>query len=174
MSDPFETLHVEPTFDLASEFLAERHRELSLALHPDRFAGKSASERRAALSSAIEVNAAYRRLRDPLQRAEALLERAGQKPEEGREPPADPAFLMEILELREELGDAAKRRDRATVDRLVSERKLEEQKAIAELGAQFRTFSAGDDARPLLSTLGRLRYLKRFFTEAEAWLDDWD
>ena len=174
MSDPFETLHVEATFELASEFLAERHRELSLALHPDRHAGKSASERRASLSSAIEVNAAYRQLRDPLQRAEALLERYGVKPEEGREPPADPAFLMEILELRETLGDAAKRRDRATVDRLVAEQKLEEQKAIAELATRFRGYSSGDDARELLVTLGRLRYLKRFFTEAEAWIDDWD
>ena len=58
--DPFETLGVEPRFDLDLTALEKRHRELSGALHPDRYTGRPASERRMALDRAIKVNEAWR------------------------------------------------------------------------------------------------------------------
>ena len=84
--------------------LEKRHRELSRALHPDRHADKTPAERRHALGKAIEVNEAFRVLKDPVRRAEALLRGRGVHIEEGKEAPADPSFLMDIMELRETLG----------------------------------------------------------------------
>ena len=72
MQSPFVVLEIEPRFDLDPAALEARHKELSRALHPDRYAGRPASERRLALSKAIEVNEAYRALRDPIKRAEAV------------------------------------------------------------------------------------------------------
>jgi len=57
MNDPFQTLGVPARFDLDAEELAQRHRDLSRALHPDKFAGAGAQERRLSLSRAIEVHA---------------------------------------------------------------------------------------------------------------------
>jgi molecular chaperone HscB len=65
-------MEVERRFDLDVAALDARRKELSRALHPDRFASSPAAERRMALGRAIEVNEAFRALRDPIRRAEAL------------------------------------------------------------------------------------------------------
>src|SRR5690242_15718215 len=111
MSDPFDTLGVEPRFDLDPDKLAERHRDLSRTLHPDRYAGAPAAERRMALGKAIEVNDAYRVLKDPVRRAEALLRRAGVPVGETVEPKPSQALLMDMMERREELADARRAKD---------------------------------------------------------------
>lgn len=178
-ADPFEILALEPEFELEEGRLAERHKELSLALHPDRFAGSPSAERRAALSRAIEVNAAHRALKDPVRRAEALLARLGVETGEGREPPADPEFLFEIMELREELSEAGRKRDRARLDELVQRsvtRELQTKDRLAALFRQARgggTLAAATQAE-LLGLLGQLRYLRRLFDEAGALLDELD
>ncbi len=101
MHDPFTTLGLLPAFDLDVEAAEKRHRELSRALHPDRYAQSPPAERRAALGKAIEVNEAWRTLRDPIRRGEALLRRMGLHVDEGQEPRPDPALLMEMMEKKE-------------------------------------------------------------------------
>ena len=75
--DPFATLGIARTYTVDMAALEKTHRELSRALHPDRYVDAGASARRAALTKAVEVNEAWRIVRDPIRRAEALLELAG-------------------------------------------------------------------------------------------------
>ena len=70
-ADPFDTLGLEPVFDLDLAAAERRYRELSKVVHPDRFTTVSGPERRRALSKAVDVNEAWRRLRDPIARAES-------------------------------------------------------------------------------------------------------
>lgn len=168
--DPFELLGLQARYDLSVAEVEARHRELSRALHPDRFQGRSASERRQALGKAIEVNEALRALKDPVKRAEALLRRRGVAVGETREPPADPEFLMSVMEVRESLRDAQKSSDVGRVETLcdeVRERQLKAEQA-------FTKGLAEADAAPerLVALLGELRYYRRFFDEADAILDD--
>jgi molecular chaperone HscB len=175
MLDPFLTLGVDARFDLDLAALERRHLELSHTLHPDRFAGRPASERRQALGRAIEVNQAFRRLKDPLGRAEALLERLGVRVEEGSEPKPAPEFLMEMLELREALSAAGQERDAAALGRLGAEVKSREAAALAELSALLASAGPGAaalDAGAVLGRLGELRYYRRFLDEAAALEDD--
>ena len=72
--DPFATLGIARAATTSTSRRVEKtHRELSRALHPDGTSSAGASERRAALSKAVEVNEAWRIVRDPIRRAEALL-----------------------------------------------------------------------------------------------------
>jgi molecular chaperone HscB len=174
MTDPFETLGVEPRFDLDLRAIEQRHRDLSRALHPDRYAGAPAAERRMALGRAIEVNEAWRVLRDPIRRAEALLARSGVPAPEG---PADakpsPALLMEMMESREELSEAAKRRDRALVIGLGDAMRARERAALSAVAAGLD--GAGGDAKRIqgvLPLLGELRYYRRFLDEVSAIEED--
>jgi molecular chaperone HscB len=169
--DPFELLGLAARYDLDLAELEARHRELVRALHPDRFRGRSASERRQALGKAIEVNEALRALKDPVRRAEALLERRGVAIGEGSEPPADPEFLLEVMEFREALRDAQKCGDAQRVEVLCEDVKRRQEQAEREftkgLGATDRA-----PATRLVALLGELRYYRRFFAEAHAILDE--
>src|SRR6188768_4067233 len=131
--DPFETLGVEPVFGLDLTILEQRHRDLSRALHPDRHAASGAAERRMALGRAIEVNEAYRVLKDPVRRAEALLSLRGVATGEGKEPPASPALLMAVMERREALAEARQTKNEAALTRLIAEVHAEAQRAQAAL-----------------------------------------
>jgi molecular chaperone HscB len=178
MSDPFATLGLEPTFDLDLGEAEKRHRELSKTLHPDRYAGRGATERRQALGKAIEVNDAWRALRDPLRRAEALLEKLGLAVEEGQGPKAEPELLMDMMERREELASAARTKDADKLRKLAREVELKESVLLAKLSDAFqRAISARNGARggcrdAILSALGELRYYRRFLEEAAAFEDE--
>ncbi len=137
----FETLGLEPKFGIARSELDAQHRELSRTLHPDRYSGAPAGERRRALNEAINVNQAHRELRDPVKRAELLvglaLQRVGKQAPDGEQATSQmaPEFLMEMMEMREALSEArhAKNLDEA--------RKLAEQvrKRQEELLSQLAT-----------------------------------
>jgi molecular chaperone HscB len=168
--DPFETLGVEPVFSLDLAVLEQRHRDLSRALHPDRHAASGAGERRMALGRAIEVNEAFRILKDPLRRAEALLARRGVQSGEGKEPPASPALLMEVMERREALADVRQTKDRAALASLIAEVSSEAFRAQTALGNEFA--SPDWNAAEILKGIGELRYYRRFLDEASSIADD--
>lgn len=167
--DPFAMLGVERRFDLDLKALEKTHRELSRALHPDRFAQAGASERRAVLEKAASVNEAWRTVRDPIKRAEALFQLAGIKVGEDNEPKASPAFLMEVLEEREALSEARAAKDLAKV-RAVGEAMTKRAEATQKKLADG--FAAGPADRAAVETLvpllGELRFYRRFLDEVAA------
>jgi molecular chaperone HscB len=163
--DPFAMLGVERRFDLDLKVLEKTHRELSRALHPDRYAQAGASERRAVLEKAASVNEAWRTVRDPIKRAEALFQLAGIKVGEDSEPKATPAFLMEVLEEREALADARAAKDLAKVRAIgeaMTARAGSTQKRLAD------GFASAGDVTTLVPLLGELRFYKRFLDEVAA------
>lgn len=163
-SDPFATLGVEPRFDLDADALASRHRELSKALHPDRYASAPAAERRMALGRAIEVNEAYRALRDPVRRAEAVARHLGLPVGETSEPKPSPALLMEMMEAREELAEATRSKDASRVVGLGDAMRARERGLTASIARAF----ASDERDAVLPLLGELRYVRRFLDEVAA------
>jgi len=166
MNDPFQTLGVPARFDLDAEELAQRHRDLSRALHPDKFAGAGAQERRLSLSRAIEVNEAFRALKDPIKRAEALLRLGGVPVGETAEPKPSQALLMDMMERREELGDARRAKDLGAVQRLAAVMKQQEGRVLDEIRKGFADADLGQkELRAILPHLGELRYVRRFLDE---------
>lgn len=75
-------------------------------LHPDRFVAYGDRARMLSLQHATALNDAVRVVRDPLRRADYLLTLAGRDvtAEEGSIK-LDPMFLMEVIELREAIGE---------------------------------------------------------------------
>ena len=171
---PFEIFGIPPTFDVDLTALEQRYRDLSRAVHPDRFTQSGARERRASLSKALDVNAAWRALRDPITRADALLATGGwaDPTRDGGpavEPKASPALLMEVLELREELADARASRDRAKVAALAAAVREREAGVLASLSAGFRGEAEASSVRALVA---ELRYVRRFLDEVRAIEED--
>lgn len=178
MADPFDVLGLEARFELDLGALDARQRELSRALHPDRYAGRGSAERRQALSRSIEVNDAVRLMKDAVRRAEALLARHGVELSE-KDPGAQPsqAFLMDVLELRDELGGAQRRADLEKVERLAQGFRASETELLSVLAERFAALPPNQpwsaaDVEPITHKLGELRYLRRLLEEANAIRDE--
>jgi molecular chaperone HscB len=175
VTDPFATLGLERRYALDLRAAEKHNRELSRALHPDRYVSAGASERRAALARAVEVNEAWRVVRDPVRRAEALFALAGVPVGDGHEPKPSPSLLMDVMDQREALAEAKAKRDQGAIGRLITAMQARETAAQAALGAGLDGRAAApaspDELAPLAATLGELRYYRRFLEEAQASLD---
>ena len=165
MVDPFETLGIAPSFDVDLPSVEKRYRELARVLHPDRHVAGAPGERRIALGRAADVNEAWRLVRDPIRRAEALLRRSGVKVEEGKEPKADPEFLMEMMEQREALSEARASGEPAKVEVLAGDIREREKDVLVRIATAFASSGPLDNVLPLL---GELRYYRRFLDEVSA------
>jgi molecular chaperone HscB len=170
VTSPFEVLGVPYVFSLDENELERRHRDLSKALHPDRYAGRPSSERREALSRAITVNEAFRKLRDPITRAEALLERLGRTVTESNQPKPDPTLLMQVMEEREALSAARRAGDRAKVEGIAAQANGRAEDATDRMADAFAVEPV--PVEQVLKLLGELRYLRRLKEEAGAALDE--
>ncbi len=103
--DYFTLFGLSPTYAIDSEQLAQRFQSLQRQYHPDRFAASSEQEKMQSLQQAATINAAYQALRHPLRRAEYMLLLQGIDINNEQHTMHDTAFLMEQLELREELDN---------------------------------------------------------------------
>lgn len=110
--------------------LEAKFYELSRAFHPDFFQGKSAEEQTISLGNSAMLNSAYRTLRDPIQRAEYLLDlEAGAVKEIRTSPPAD--LFEEILELQDTL-DEYRAADRSSAAASALRTQLQTERATLE------------------------------------------
>ncbi|XP_071480795.1 uncharacterized protein [Diadema antillarum] len=110
----FQILGVEEKFDVDIADLTSRFRNLQRVLHPDKFGNTSKMEQSFSALQSSAVNKAYKVLLKPLSRGMYLLELHGHSIEEG-ESGIDPAFLMEVMEVNEELANTE---DLAAVHRI--------------------------------------------------------
>ena len=115
-NDAFGLLGLPAQFDLDPQVIERAFFDKTKELHPDRFANAPAAERVAALSRSRALNDAYQTLKKPVPRAEYLLARAGVTI--GDNERLDPEFLMQILELREELAEARVAKRTAQIEKL--------------------------------------------------------
>ncbi|HEX3765123.1 MAG TPA: Fe-S protein assembly co-chaperone HscB [Kofleriaceae bacterium] len=164
--DPFALLGLPAAYDVDAAALERAFFERSKAAHPDRVAGASAAERVAALSRSRALNDAYQLIKKPVSRAEYLLARAGVTI--GDNERLEPAFLMEILELREELAEARAAGDLARVEQQQRAMQARRAEALDALPGLF----AAQDLVAIKHRLIVLRYIHRYLEECDAALDE--
>ena len=105
-------------FAIDATALDRAYRDVQTQVHPDRFAGGGAAERRVALQWATRANEAYRVLRDPLQRAIYLCVLRGADPADEHHTAMSSTFLMQQLERREALDAARAAADPTAIEAL--------------------------------------------------------
>jgi len=180
--DHFELFGLQKGFDLDVDELSRRYLELSKEVHPDRFVNAPARERLVALQRSMHLNDAYKTLKKPISRAEYML--ASEGITIGTNENLGSGFLMEVLELREELQQAKLAGDRDKLD-LLEDRMLDRRDAALErIAVLFAGIFGGDaqsgEAEPRDQLLGQvkqrlieLRYIARYLDELDE-LDDED
>lgn len=165
-ADYYALLDLDPRFAIDAGELERRYLERSRVVHPDRFVAAPASQRVAALHESMQLNDAYKTLKQPGSRAEYLLGRHGVFI--GDNETLDPTFLMEVLELREELHEAKHGRDQARM-RALEDAMLERRDAtlerVAALFADFESTGNTELLAAIKAQLIVLRYIRRYLDE---------
>ncbi|EGR0199458.1 co-chaperone HscB [Vibrio alginolyticus] len=103
----FELFGLPSQFKLDGSLLSSQFRELQKRFHPDNFAAGSERDRLMAVQKAAQINDAYQVLKNPISRAEYILAEQGVEIRGEQQTMQDPMFLMEQMELREELEEIA-------------------------------------------------------------------
>jgi len=107
----FQLYGLEPSFEVDNNLLRDKQQKLQSEYHPDRFVNSSDQDRRLSVQQASWVNEAYQTLVDPVKRARYLLTLNGLELNDETETTSDMPFLMEQLDLREQLDDCPNQPD---------------------------------------------------------------
>ncbi|HSP79017.1 MAG TPA: Fe-S protein assembly co-chaperone HscB [Myxococcaceae bacterium] len=175
----FDVFGLPLAYDVDVPALEKQYRELSLKLHPDRFAPAEAKERRLSLEQTTALNEAYKTLREPTKRAFYLLKLRGvdlEREDTGTQKDMPLEFLEEVLELRESLEDAMASKDLEQARRMATDVEGRRKAALAEAVELLRSLeqSPSDEAvvKKASHALGRVRYFTRFLEQVEAFEEE--
>ncbi|QYZ65348.1 MAG: cysteine desulfurase [Gammaproteobacteria bacterium (ex Lamellibrachia satsuma)] len=164
----FELFGLPVGFIVDADSLSDRYRDLQRVIHPDRYANASEQERLLSLQGASRINEAFETLKDPIARATYLLTMHGIEMDAQKETTSDMAFLMQQMELREELEGVRNQDDpyEAVLD-LRGRINKQIKTLVGQMAVQFESATPDqlEDAREILR---KMRFLQKLRTEVES------
>ncbi len=107
----FELFGLDVSFQLDTQAMQERLKQLLAKFHPDRFVNANEQQKRLSVQQSCWLNEASQTLRNPVTRARYMLELSGVELNDEAETTSDTTFLMEQIELREQLEGCRKADD---------------------------------------------------------------
>ena len=165
-SDPYNILGLSKRFDLDESELQQRFVTLSAEHHPDKFTDPI--EQMDAAEKSAEINTAYHTLKDPEQRANALLALMG-GPTKEADNSLPPTLLMEMMEIREDMESAMANHDQAKLDKLRQWAKEEREEYLNMISPLFAKAVDGkldtNTAKQIRLHLNGLRYIERMLEQ---------
>lgn len=163
----FDLFHLPAQFALDEAALDAAYRTVQTQVHPDRFAAAGDAQKRIAMQWATRANEAYRTLRDPLKRASYLLSLRGVDIGAENNTAMEPAFLMQQMEWREGIEDAAAARNIDALDALLAELREERRIRVERLGTLLD--SGADQAAA--EAVRQLMFIERVASEVGAQIE---
>ena len=148
----FELFGLAPVFRIDSARLDSTYREIQGQVHPDRFTGAGAAEKRLSMQWATRVNEAYQTLNSALGRASYLLQLHGIDALAQTGMP--PAFLMRQMEWHEAIAEGRASRKIDSLGALMGEMRAEAERVEIDLASQI------DDAKDYEAAAISVRKLK--------------
>jgi len=106
-STDFELFELPEQFGQDRAVIDARWKDLQRQAHPDKFVAQGGAAQRLAMQWSVRINEAYARLKDPLKRAAYLCELHGAPIQAENNTAMPAAFLMQQMQWREALEEAA-------------------------------------------------------------------
>lgn len=160
----FEIFGLTESYSVDLGALSYRYRELQKEFHPDRYAAKPEHERNMAVQWAATINQAFDALKSPLKRAQYLLSLRGIDGSGETTISSDPIFLMEQIELREDLElVAGDENPFAALDALRERMKRE----YSQLQTEFESCYNNIDYQSALSVVAKMQFFIKLLAEIE-------
>jgi molecular chaperone HscB len=163
--DDFTLFGLTPQFAQDRSTIDTRWKDLQREAHPDKFAAQGAAAQRVAMQWSVRINEAYQRLKDPLQRAAYLCELAGHAVNAHSNTAMPAAFLMQQMQWREALDDAA---TVAALETLLAEVQAARQQLLLQCQTQL---DEQHDPAGAVATVRALMFVEKFAQDVHARLD---
>jgi molecular chaperone HscB len=164
-STDFELFQLPVQFAQSRAVVDARWKELQREAHPDKFAAQGAAAQRLAMQWSVRINEAYQRLKDPLKRASYLCELHGARINAENNTAMPSAFLIQQMEWREALEDAA---TLAQLEAIAEETSAAEQTQLAVIA---QSLDVAQDPAKAANEVRSLMFIQRFGTEVDARID---
>lgn len=149
----FEIFSQPVSTELDIDLLKEKNRELQQQVHPDRFANSSDAEKRQAMQITSLVNEAFETLKNSLTRLQYMLTLKGVDMNGETDTAMDGVFLMEQMELREEIANVDSQKNSLDVlDAMALELKARSVNLVSDFESAFND-DALDKGRDIVRKL---------------------
>lgn len=164
MTNPFALFDLPVQFTLDTELLSQRYLSLQKSLHPDNFSAHSAQEQRLSVQKSAEINDALQVLKDPLLRAEAIIQfHTNEQQDIELKSTRDMEFLMQQLEWRETLESIENAKNEAKLTAFISEIEQQQKQILQQLETALENKQWAD----ALAINDKFRFIKKLFVEIE-------
>ncbi|HKP67508.1 MAG TPA: Fe-S protein assembly co-chaperone HscB [Casimicrobiaceae bacterium] len=160
----FELFGLPPRYRVDERQLELAYRALQAEVHPDRHAAASDAQKRQALQASARVNEAYETLRDPVARAEYLLEIRGVDATDETDTQLPVAFLTQQLERRESADEAVSANDDAALAALYDDVLADAKRLRVDVEHALD----GDDIVAARALVRELRFLAKLGEDLDA------
>lgn len=161
----FEIFSLPVAWEVDFEQLDIKFRALQKALHPDRYATKNDFEKRLAVQTAATINQAYQTIKNPLSRAQYLLELENLDASQETHVTSDGQFLMEQMLLREALSEV--RGNENAKQSLVS-LSIEAQQNAAKIQSDFANQYQQKAYNKAFDSLAKMQFAIKFIDDIKA------
>lgn len=167
-SSDFELFDLAPCFAQDSAAIDARWKELQREVHPDKFSTEGAAAQRVAMQWSVRINEAYRRLKDPLKRAAYLCELHGEPVNAENNTAMASDFLLQQMQWREELEDAAGMDELERLTRQVASARQQLLQQCTQLLDEKQDYKAA------VQQVRALMFIERFASDVQFRLDQMD
>ena len=164
-SSDFELFELSEQFEQDRATIDTRWKDLQRQAHPDKFVAQGGAAQRLAMQWSVRINEAYARLKDPLKRAAYLCELHGAPIQAENNTAMPSAFLMQQMQWREALEDAADGPQLVALDDEVAQARRAALDQCQQLLDQAHNFpAAAQQVRALM-------FIERFSRDVQERLD---
>lgn len=168
----FEIFSLPVGWEVDFQQLDIKFRALQKALHPDRYADKSDFEKRLAVQTAATINQAYETIKNPLSRAQYLLELEDLDASQETHITSDGQFLMDQMLLREALSEI---RESENAEQALVSLSIEAQQTAAAIQQEFASQYQQKSYNEAFECLAKMQFAIKFvddINQLEAELED--
>ena len=158
--DFFSLFGLEPRFGIDLALLERAWRSVQAAVHPDRFASGTDSQKLMALRYSTQVNEAHETLKDPIKRASYLCQLHGVQIDAERNTAMPADFLVQQMEWRESMEDAVAAADAKVLSQLMQE--VESSLSETELLVEHLLDSSAPNYPKAADEVRRMMFLVKF------------
>lgn len=167
----FDLFGLPMAFALDGSRLDQAYRDIQAQIHPDRFAHAGEAEQRLSMQWTTRVNEAYQTLKKPFERARYLLQLQGIDAMDPKNTSMPPDFIMQQMEWREALAEAAQARDLGKLQALEKELRAHAKDLQGELA---RLIDEENNYSRAGETLREVRFMDKLLEEVDATYESLD